>query len=96
MEGFTVGDFSDSFKEGAEQMAKLLTAGQLTYRETIREGFDSIHDVLLTLFTGENIGKLVVIVSDPQEDYTLFNENYMSYLVSKNGTDTQIHLLFLK
>lgn len=68
MEGFTVGDFSDSFKEGAEQMAKWLTAGQLTYRETIREGFDSIPDVFLSLFSGENIGKLVVKVSDPQAD----------------------------
>lgn len=67
MEGFTVGDFSDSFKEGAEQMAKWLAAGRLTYRETIREGFDSIPDVFLSLFSGDNIGKLVVKVSEPQE-----------------------------
>lgn len=67
MEGFTVGDFSGSFKEGAEQMAKWLAAGQLTYRETIREGFDSIPDVFLSLFSGDNIGKLVVKVSEPQE-----------------------------
>lgn len=68
MEGFTVRDFADSFKEGAEQMAKWLASGQLTYRETIREGFDSIPDVFLSLFSGDNIGKLVVKVSDPQAD----------------------------
>lgn len=67
MEGFTVGDFSDSFREGAEQMAKWLAAGQLTYRETIQEGFDSIPDAFLSLFSGENIGKLAVKVSEPQD-----------------------------
>src|SRR5699024_4844334 len=96
MEGFTVGDFSDSFKEGAEQMAKWLTAGQLTYRETIREGFDSIPDVFLSLFSGENIGKLIVKVSDPQADENLYNDKHKYDLVSKSATDNPLLLLYFE
>lgn len=65
LEGFTLGDFTDSFAEGSKQLAKWLQSGQLTYQETIREGFSSIPDVFLSLFEGANVGKLVVKVSDP-------------------------------
>ncbi|MDL4843205.1 NADP-dependent oxidoreductase [Aquibacillus rhizosphaerae] len=62
MQGFTVGNYADRFQEGASQLGQWLKEEKLTYRETIREGFDSIPDAFLDLFKGENIGKLLVKV----------------------------------
>lgn len=64
MQGFTVGNYSDRFKEGAKQLGQWLQEGKLTYRETIREGFENIPDAFLDLFRGKNIGKLLVKVGD--------------------------------
>ncbi|MFD1362855.1 NADP-dependent oxidoreductase [Lentibacillus salinarum] len=66
MQGFTVGNYSDRFKEGAQQLGQWLQEGKLTYRETIREGFDNIPDAFLDLFRGKNIGKLLVKVANRQ------------------------------
>ncbi|KUP04356.1 alcohol dehydrogenase [Bacillus coahuilensis m2-6] len=64
MQGFTVGNYSDRFQEGAKQLAEWLQEGKLTHRETIREGFENIPDAFLDLFEGNNIGKLLVKVAD--------------------------------
>lgn len=66
IQGFTVGDFSKHFLEGAAQLGTWLQEGKLQYRETIQEGFDQIPDAFLDLFKGKNIGKLVVKVADRQ------------------------------
>ncbi|SFA93907.1 hypothetical protein SAMN04488072_10427 [Lentibacillus halodurans] len=66
MQGFTVGNYSDRFKEGAQYLGQWLQEGKLTYRETIREGFENIPDAFLDLFRGKNIGKLLVKVSERQ------------------------------
>lgn len=66
MQGFTVGNYSDRFNEGAAQLGEWLQAGKLNYRETIREGFDNIPNAFLDLFNGRNIGKLLVKVSNAQ------------------------------
>lgn len=41
-------------------MATMLSAGQLTYRETVVDGFESLPSALNSLFTGKNVGKMVV------------------------------------
>ncbi|MEH7444016.1 NADP-dependent oxidoreductase [Bacillus sp. JJ1122] len=66
MQGFTVGDFSARFQEGAIQLGKWLQEGKLQYRETIREGFENIPNAFLDLFNGNNTGKLLVKVADRQ------------------------------
>lgn len=66
MQGFTVGNYSDHFNEGAAQLGKWLQEGKLNYRETINEGFENIPNAFLDLFKGSNIGKLLVKVSDIQ------------------------------
>ncbi len=66
MQGFTIGNYTDRFKEGAMQLGKWLQEGKLNYRETIVEGFDNIPDAFLDLFKGNNIGKLLVKVADQE------------------------------
>lgn len=62
MQGFIVSDFSDKFAEGAQQLGQWLKEGKLTHEETIVEGFDSIPEAFIGLFTGKNTGKMIVKV----------------------------------
>lgn len=64
MKGFTLGDYSDRFKEGGAALATWLNEGKLKYEETITEGFDHIIDAFLDLFIGANLGKQLVKVAD--------------------------------
>lgn len=64
MKGFTLGDYSDRFKEGGAALATWLNEGKLKYEETITEGFDHIIDAFLDLFKGANLGKQLVKVAD--------------------------------
>ncbi|MFP3340179.1 NADP-dependent oxidoreductase, partial [Micrococcus sp. SIMBA_131] len=56
MKGFVVGDYSDRFNEGAEQLGKWLQEGKLKYEETIVEGFENVPNAFLGLFEGKNLG----------------------------------------
>ena len=62
MQGFIVSDFSDKFPEGIQQLGQWLTEGKLTYEETVMEGFESIPQAFINLFTGKNKGKMIVKV----------------------------------
>lgn len=66
MKGFTVGDYSDRFNEGAEQLGKWLQEGKLKYEETIVEGFENVPNAFFGLFEGKNLGKQLVKVADPK------------------------------
>lgn len=66
MQGFTVGNYANRFNEGAMQLGQWLQEGKLTYRETIKEGFENIPNAFLDLFKGNNVGKLLVKVADRQ------------------------------
>lgn len=68
MRGFLVGDYSNQFAEGAEQLGKWLSAGKLQYEETIMDGFDHIPDAFIGLFKGTNTGKLLVKVADSENE----------------------------
>ncbi|MGY4689029.1 NADP-dependent oxidoreductase [Salibacterium sp. K-3] len=65
IQGFIVGDYASRFQEGSEKLAAWLSEGKLKYEETIVEGFENVPDAFLGLFTGENLGKQLVKVSEP-------------------------------
>ncbi|MYL58211.1 NADP-dependent oxidoreductase [Virgibacillus halodenitrificans] len=66
MQGFIVGDFADQFGEAYKFLAEGVSNGELKFEETIKEGFKTIPDAFLGLFTGENIGKQLVKVADEE------------------------------
>jgi NADPH:quinone reductase len=64
MQGFTVGNYSSRFGEGARELAGWLKEGKLKYEETITEGFEHTVDAFLNLFKGANLGKSLVKIAE--------------------------------
>jgi hypothetical protein len=63
MEGFIVFDFAARYGEAAKAMARWIAEGKLKHREDVEEGgVDAFVETLNKLFTGENVGKLVLKV----------------------------------
>lgn len=60
MKGFIVRDYAEHFPEGIKQLAEWITQGKLRYRETILKGFDKLPEAFIGLFTGKNMGKMLV------------------------------------
>ncbi|MPZ80459.1 MAG: zinc-binding dehydrogenase [Actinophytocola sp.] len=64
MTGMLVFDYEPRYAEGIAALADWLAAGVVTPRETVVDGtVDDFPEVLRKLFTGENVGKLVLRVS---------------------------------
>jgi NADPH2:quinone reductase len=65
IQGFLVLDYAARFEEAITHLAGMLGAGKLHYDETIVEGgIEAAPDALAQLFSGANMGKLLVRVSD--------------------------------
>ena len=64
MEGFLSIDIVPRFPEIAMELAALVDAGHLQHREQIYEGLDQAATALNAMFTGDNIGKILIRV-DP-------------------------------
>jgi NADPH-dependent curcumin reductase CurA len=64
MEGFLVFDFAPRYGEAVKEMAGWIAEGKLKAREDVVEGLETFPETLLKLFSGENVGKLVIKVSD--------------------------------
>jgi NADPH-dependent curcumin reductase CurA len=62
MRGFIVSDFQNKFPEAIRQLAAWLKAGEITYADTLVNGFESIPQAFLDLFEGKNEGKMIVKV----------------------------------
>ncbi len=62
MEGFIVLDYLGRFGEGAEQLAQWVGEGKLKHRVTTVDGLLEAPHAINMLFSGDNIGKLVVKV----------------------------------
>jgi NADPH-dependent curcumin reductase CurA len=62
VEGFIILDYLNRFMEAATQLGKWKMFGKLKDRETIVEGLEKAPDAINMLFTGGNIGKLIVKV----------------------------------
>lgn len=66
IEGFVVYDFSDKFATAKKQLSEWYNDGKMIYRENLIEGFENIPDAFIGLFEGDNIGKQMVKVADPE------------------------------
>jgi NADPH-dependent curcumin reductase CurA len=66
VKGFIVSDYADRIPEAAAELTRWFTDGKLKYRETVVEGLENAPRALIGLFRGENIGKQLVKVADPQ------------------------------
>jgi NADPH-dependent curcumin reductase CurA len=63
MQGFISWDYWGRWAEITEQLDVWMIEGKLVHREHVFEGLDAAPDALNAMFTGENIGKIVVKVS---------------------------------
>ncbi|WP_026452330.1 NADP-dependent oxidoreductase [Aequorivita capsosiphonis] len=64
MEGFVVFDFKDEFEDAKNQLSKWYNNGQMKYKENLIEGFENIPSAFIGLFSGDNIGKQLVKISE--------------------------------
>ena len=64
MTGFVVFDYAERYAEGVRELATWRAQGKLKSREDVVRGIETFPETLLKLFTGENIGKLVLQVAD--------------------------------
>ena len=60
MKGLIVGDWLDRQAEFDREVGGFFRAGKLTSKETVVEGIDHAVEAFLGLFTGKNVGKMVV------------------------------------
>ncbi len=60
LQGFIVSDHQDLLPQFMADMATWIGAGQIRWRETVREGIEATPDAFLGLFAGENLGKMLV------------------------------------
>lgn len=67
MEGFVVFDYADEFDEAKKQLGDWYNNGDLTYKENLIEGFESLPEAFMGLFSGDKIGKQMVKVADANE-----------------------------
>jgi hypothetical protein len=63
MEGFIVSDHLDLWPQAIRELAGLIAAKKLTWRETIREGLENAPQALVDLLHGGNFGKMLVKVN---------------------------------
>ncbi|WP_216215647.1 NADP-dependent oxidoreductase [Amycolatopsis aidingensis] len=65
MTGMVVFDYADRYGEAAAELAGWLAAGKLRAREHVVEaGIETFPETLLSLFSGANVGKLVLKIRD--------------------------------
>jgi len=62
MEGMVVMSYAPRFAEAAQEMGGWLASGKIKSKEDIVEGLQTFPETLLKLFSGENLGKLVLKV----------------------------------
>lgn len=60
VEGFIVNRWLMRWDEGIAKLSKWIIDGQLSYRETISNGFDSLPTAFIGMLRGQNIGKALV------------------------------------
>ena len=60
MQGFIVGNFKSEFPEATKVLKEWLADGKLESSETIVEGFKNLPNALIGLFSGKNVGKMLV------------------------------------
>jgi NADPH-dependent curcumin reductase CurA len=66
MKGFLVGQYADRNGEALPRLAQWVREGAIRYEETTTEGLERTPEAFLGLFTGENLGKALVKVAEPE------------------------------
>ncbi|HEY6961504.1 MAG TPA: NADP-dependent oxidoreductase [Gaiellaceae bacterium] len=62
IEGFIVSDHFDRFGEFLASVGPLVRDGRIEWRETVRDGIENVPAAFAGLFTGDNVGKMLVRV----------------------------------
>jgi NADPH-dependent curcumin reductase CurA len=62
--GFLVRHYAHMRADFLRDMSSWLAAGRITYRETIRDGIESAPEAFIGLFSGDNVGKMVVRIAE--------------------------------
>ncbi len=66
LQGFIISDHMDRYAAALAEMAPLVRAGRIKYREDITDGFENAPNAFIGLLEGRNFGKALVRVSpDP-------------------------------
>ncbi len=60
MQGFIVFDFQSRMDEFYRETGQLIASGQLKSQETVVDGLEKMPDAFRGLFSGENVGKMLV------------------------------------
>ena len=65
MEGFIVLDYLEKFPEAVMELKNWVQEGKIRYLEDIQEGIENAPDTLIRLFTGQNFGKQLLKIAEP-------------------------------
>ena len=60
LKGFIVSDYAARMGEFYADMGKWLASGELKLQETVVEGVENAPSAFIGLFTGQNMGKMIV------------------------------------
>ncbi|KAJ6667215.1 hypothetical protein lerEdw1_017193 [Lerista edwardsae] len=63
-ERFLVTDYKDKYAAGTQQLCQWIKEGKLKVRETVVRGLENIGEAFVSMMTGGNIGKQIVLVSE--------------------------------
>jgi NADPH-dependent curcumin reductase CurA len=66
VQGILLFFYKDQLEQGARQLGQWVAAGKLHVEERIVEGFDKAPNLLPTMFSGKEPGKLVLRVANPE------------------------------
>ena len=64
IQGFLVFDHYDRRPDFVRDMSEWIADGTVTWEETVYEGIESAPEAFIGLFTGENLGKMLVRVGE--------------------------------
>ncbi|BAI74609.1 zinc-binding alcohol dehydrogenase family protein (plasmid) [Azospirillum sp. B510] len=65
VQGILLFFYADRLAEGAAQLGRWVAEGKLHVEENMVEGFEKAPDLLPTLFSGKNPGKLILKIAEP-------------------------------
>ena len=66
MEGFIILDYLDRAAEAIQDLIGWVSSGEIKYQVDVQEGFDNIPATLQRLYTGQNLGKQLLKIGDPE------------------------------
>jgi NADPH-dependent curcumin reductase CurA len=64
LRGFIVSHFNHMADDFKREMAAWVSSGQVKYQETVLDGIERAPDAFIGLFTGANVGKMIVRLGD--------------------------------